>query len=94
MTKAFKAPQEFEAGAAPFITLDSVESSQLKAIGYDAETKTLAITFKHGAAVYHYPDVSQETFDAFLAAKSVGTFFGAHIKDLPFKKFRAEVVAA
>ena len=95
MTKPFKAPQEFEDSAAPFIAMDSVESNQVAKIGYDAETKTLAVTFTRGTgAVYHYPNVEQATYDQFMAAESIGKFFGTHIKDLPFKKFRSEVVAA
>ena len=91
----YKAPQDFEDGTAPFIAMDSVESNQIKSIGYDPETKTLAVTFTRGTgAIYHYPDVEQATFDAFVAAESAGTFFGKHIKDLPFKKYRAENVAA
>ena len=91
MSKTFKAPQDFEEGPAPFIAMDSVESNQVKAIGYDPETKTLAVTFTRGlGATYHYPDVSQETYEAFIAAESAGTFFGQHIKDLPFKKYRGE----
>ena len=95
MSKPYKAPQAFDEGPAPFIAMDSVESSQLKAIGYDPETKTLAVTFTRGLpSVYHYPEVSQETFDEFLAAESVGTYFGQHIKDLPFKKYHAPETVA
>jgi len=90
----YKAPQDFEKGRAPFIAMDSVESNQISKIGYDPETKTLAVTFtRGGGAVYHYPNVEQATFDAFVAAESSGTFFGMHIKLLPFLKYRSEAVA-
>jgi hypothetical protein len=69
------------------IPLTPVESSQINAIGYDAATHTLAVRFNGGkGTVYHYQGVSAETHEAFLAADSVGRFFGAHIKALPFTK--------
>jgi hypothetical protein len=78
----------------PPIDLVSVESNQVKAIGYDEATQTLAVTFTRGTAVYHYPGVSKEAHAAFVGAESIGTYFGKHIKPLPFKKFPAEAVAA
>lgn len=94
MTKKSFVPQAYEEGQAPQIALDSVESNQIKAIGYDEVTQTLAVTFTRGEAVYHYPSVSPETFEAFKSAESKGNYFGQHIKNLPFKKYRAEPVAA
>lgn len=90
----FAAPQAFEEGPAPTITLDSVESNQVKAIGYCEATQTLAVTFNFGKAVYHYPNVTRETYEAFKGAESIGKFFGEHIKPLPFKKYAVEAVAA
>lgn len=90
MSKEWKAPQAFEEGDAPEIALTPVESSQVKAIGYDPATKTLACTFTRGPGhVYHYPDVTPEQHAAFIGAESIGTHFGQHIKALPFKKYRA-----
>jgi hypothetical protein len=72
----------------PDISLSAVKSSQVKEVGYDPATKTLAVTFAHGkGAVYHYPGVTQEAFDAFKGAESIGTHFGKHIKSLPFDKY-------
>lgn len=69
------------------IVLHPVTSTQIKAIGYSPELKTLAVTFKSGAgAVYHYPNISQAQYDAFRRAKSLGSHFGKHIKSLPFTK--------
>lgn len=66
------------------IAMTAVVPSQIEAIGYDADTKTLAVQFPgRGAtpgAVYHYSDVPQETFNAFKSAESIGKYFGAHIK--------------
>jgi hypothetical protein len=71
----------------PQITMDSIESSQIDAIGYDAETQTLAIQFKaKGAApgsLYHYANVTPDDFAAFRDAESIGSHFYKHIK--PFK---------
>lgn len=91
MPKTFPAPQPFTEEPRPPIALKPVESSQVKAIGYDADTRTLAVQFRHGkGAIYHYPDVTPETHAAFVNAESIGNFFGKNIKALPFKKFAAE----
>lgn len=93
--RKFPEPQPFEDEERPPIELKPVESSQIKAIGYDEKTGTLAVAFKYGTgAIYHYPDVLEETHQAFVNAESIGQFFGKHIKALPFKKYRAAPVAA
>lgn len=97
MSKEWKPPQAFEVGDAPVIPMVQVNSSQVACIGYDPATQTLACQFTRGTgAVYHYPNVSPETHAAFVAGDlgpdvepSIGTFFGKHIKPLPFKKYRA-----
>lgn len=67
-----------------------VKSNQVAAIGYRAADKTLAVTFTRGPGhIYHYPGVDPNVHADFLAAESIGTFFGKHIKALPFKKFQA-----
>jgi hypothetical protein len=69
------------------ITMDAIESSQIEAIGFDADTQTLAIQFKaKGAApgsLYHYSNVTAEDFAAFRDAESIGSHFYKNIK--PFK---------
>ena len=90
MDKKFKPAQDYEKGHAPHIPMTGVESSQVKAVGYDPQTKTLAVTFTRGAgAVYHYPGVSPELHQQFMKAESIGKFFGQHISVLPFKKYAA-----
>lgn len=72
----------------PNIHLNDVKSSQVKNIGYDPETNTLAVSFTRGAgAVYHYPNVTKDDYEAFIKAESIGVHFGKHIKSLPFDKF-------
>lgn len=65
------------------IELTPVESSQIHALGHSAETNTLAIQFKSKAgpgSVYHYANVSPELYAEFVAAESIGAFFGKNIK--------------
>ncbi len=84
------------------IPMTSVVSNQIAAIGFkstitsdaapSSDIGVLAVTFTRGPGhIYHYPNVSRETYDAFMAAESKGTFFGQHIKSLPFDKFPAAV---
>lgn len=90
-TKTFAEPAAFSEAKRPPIPLTAVESNQVGAIGYDEATKTLAVQFKRGArAIYHYPNVERETFEAFKGAESIGTYFGQNLKNLPFEKFPCE----
>lgn len=61
------------------IKTNPVESNNLAAIGYDAESKTLQVDFKNGKR-FQYPNVEPELFAEFQAAESVGKFFAARIK--------------
>jgi hypothetical protein len=62
------------------ITMKPVKSSQIESIGYDPASKILAIRFNGGRKLYHYAGVSQEDYDKFQSAESVGKHFGAHIR--------------
>lgn len=66
------------------IDLQPVESSQILAIGHDAETNTLAIQFKNykgePGSTYHYDNFTAEDFEAFKGAESIGKHFGQFIK--------------
>lgn len=65
----------------PSITMTPIESSsQIKAIGYDASTRMLAVTFIHSGSTYHYADVPPEKHAALMAAESKGSHLGKHIK--------------
>lgn len=93
MPKLYTPPQATETTPRPKIALQPIEppSSQIAMRGYDAETKTLALTFTRGnGAIYHYPDFDAEAWAAFLVADSAGTFFGKRIKPMAFKKYPAE----
>jgi hypothetical protein len=93
MTKTFAPAQGYSDEPRPAIALTPVVSNQVAAIGYDEASQTLAVTFTRGqGAIYHYPNVSKETCEAFVTAESIGKYFGQHIKNLPFIKYPAEPV--
>lgn len=68
----------------PSIALTPVESSQLEAVGYDADSQTLAIRFKgHGGkpgSLYHYANFSETDQAALRDAESKGSYFIRNIK--------------
>jgi hypothetical protein len=77
----------------------AVESSQIEAIGYESGAEyPLGIKFPAGkrtqASEYHYNNVTPELHAEFLAAESIGSFFGKNIKSrpdlFPFKKVEAD----
>lgn len=93
MTRQFTAPAAFTDKPYEPIHMVPVESNQVKAIGYDAATNTLACSFTRGPGhIYHYPNVSPELHADFMASESKGVFFGTHVKTLPFDKFLAPQV--
>lgn len=77
----------------PEIALCPCESSQISHHGYDQESQTLALKFKHGGSVYHYEGVTPEMYENLTNAESVGKFFGQHIKagGFKFRKIPAKV---
>lgn len=59
--------------------MTQVESSLLKAVGYDEHKQELHVHFaKGGEYVYH--DVPKEAHEQFMAAESKGKHFLAHVK--------------
>lgn len=56
-----------------------VTSSNVSAIGYDADTQTLGIKFSSGT-VYHYAGVPKDVYDDFVNAESIGRFFAMNIR--------------
>lgn len=61
------------------IKLLPVESSSIKAAGYDPDTRVMVVEFTTGAK-YAYFSVLAEEYGGFLAAKSQGVYLAAHIK--------------
>jgi len=74
------------------IPMFEVESANIKAIGYDPNTRTLRVQFKATSA-YDFKGPGPEVFSAFMASDSKGRFFFTEIKgkydsvklDLPAK---------
>jgi hypothetical protein len=56
-----------------------VKSSAIKEVGYDKDTQTLRIVFQQGTE-YDYPQISFETYEGLINAKSVGRFYNQHIR--------------
>lgn len=66
------------------IELNPVDSSQIKAIGHDPNTNTLAVQF-HSGQTYHYDNVDAVKFQALRDAPSVGKHLHQHIRSNPDK---------
>ena len=69
----------------PVINLQSVESSQIAAIGHHPKTNTLAVQFaarRDGTpgSVYHYENFTADNYAQFSGSESIGSHFGKHIK--------------
>jgi len=62
-----------------------VQSSNIRAIGYDADSRTLQIDFKSGGR-YQYPAVEPATHVALMASPSKGSFFSRNMRKLPYVK--------
>jgi hypothetical protein len=59
-----------------------VDSSFIKAAGYDPDSKTLELTIKGNKGVaFQYSGVTRAKFQGFLDAESKGSYFNAKIKD-------------
>ena len=62
------------------ITMTPAKSSNIKAYGYDAATRTLAVDFVGGSATNHYHNVPPEIASKLAGAESTGRFFSANIR--------------
>ena len=60
------------------MSLISVSSSAIAAIGYDGGT--LAVLFHTGNTVYEHPGVPYEVFVGLLQAESKGDYYNAQIR--------------
>ena len=57
----------------------SVESSNLASVGYDAKNEILEVEFNHGG-VYQYFDVPENVYEELMSASSHGQYFDRNIK--------------
>ena len=60
---------------------ETVESSNLKSVGYDPDTKILEIEFHHGGE-YQYFDVPVNVHSGLMSAPSKGSYHYQHIKNV------------
>lgn len=58
----------------------AVRSGNLASVGYDAQTRTLEISFQSGQ-VYVYYDVPESEYRGLLNAGSVGSYFHMRIRN-------------
>jgi len=58
---------------------DPVNSTSIAAIGYDEQTQTLEVEFRHGG-IYQYFDVPARVHQELLAASSIGRYVAEQIK--------------
>lgn len=56
-----------------------VTSGNLAEVGYDPNSETLEIMFRHGG-VYQYYNFPNFMYDRFIQSESLGTFFNTEIK--------------
>lgn len=64
-----------------------VVSSQIAAVGYDADTQKMRIRFAKGGQLYEYDECTQEEFSGLVSAASVGQTFASTIKGVkPYRK--------
>jgi hypothetical protein len=60
--------------------IDPIESSNLKAVGYDPATRIMRVVFRSGKT-YDYGDVTPEDHELFINSKSKGAHFSKHIRN-------------
>ena len=58
----------------------SVQSSNLRSVGYDSVTKILEIEF-HSGGIYQYSNVPPNVYSDLINAPSKGKYFASYIKD-------------
>ncbi|OMF40338.1 KTSC domain-containing protein [Paenibacillus peoriae] len=64
----------------------SVNSSNMDSVAYDADSSTLYVRFNSGAT-YSYSGVPQSEYNGLMSASSHGTYLNAHIKgSYPYQK--------
>jgi hypothetical protein len=69
------------------MNMHPVKSSNISALGYDAEKKELHVQFTNGTS-YSYAGVPEHEYKSLASADSVGKRFHTHVKE----KFKHERV--
>jgi hypothetical protein len=60
------------------MTLILVNSSSIRAVGYDGDT--LAVQFHTSDTVYEHPGVPPYVYAALMGASSMGAYYNRHIR--------------
>lgn len=60
-----------------------VASSMIKSVGHEGDTVEVEFT---SGKVYRHSGCSDQMFAAMMASESIGKFYNAHIRNLPFEK--------
>lgn len=70
------------------MNLQTVDSSMIHAVGYDAEKQMLEVVFNSGK-VYQYFEVPQNVYDELMASDSKGSYMRSCVIDCyPYQQFR------
>lgn len=72
------------------MTRTSVDSSNIKSVGYDSSNQTLEVEFKNGKT-YQYSPIPVDIHRFLMEANSKGAFFHSNIRNNP--AFKVEVVS-
>jgi hypothetical protein len=70
----------------PIPDMQPVSSSNIEAIGYDAENQTVYVQFLNGSA-YAYKGVPEHEFENLRTASSVGSYLNRNYKNIyPYER--------
>ena len=70
----------------PLPVMQPVSSSNISAVGYDAESQTVYIQFMNGSA-YAYKGVPEHEFENLRTAPSVGSYLNRNYKNVyPYER--------
>lgn len=70
----------------PFPELQPVSSSNIAAVGYDAESQRVYVQFLNGS-IYAYKGVPEHEFENLLTAASVGSYLNRNYKNVyPYER--------
>lgn len=65
----------------------AVQSSNVAAVGYDAERRVLGVRFSNGSE-YEYRDVPESVYTNFLTSESPGQYFSRVVRNAGFSYAR------
>jgi len=57
-----------------------VNSSAIRAIGYDEYSRTLCVLFHTSSTIYDHPGVPPSVYHGLMSASSKGAYYNQHIR--------------